>query len=330
MKKTQTAATPQTRAKRYRLRAPNEKVRLQIERCRELRVKNEQIQAIRLQKALVLAGLGARRAMDQVIAEGRVEVNGQIATLGMRVTPEDKIRVDGKAVFVRWPDRLPRVLVYHKQEGEMVTRDDPKGRVTVFARLPQTHSSRWTAVGRLDVNTSGLLIFTTSGELANRMTHPRFEVEREYAVRVLGEVSDAMMAQLMGGVELEDGWAKFDRITRQQSPNDERANQWFRVVLHEGRHREVRRLFEAVGVTVSRLMRVRFGMVHLPSRLKRGQFHELDAAEVAAIVKWAGLAVNGEAQLEKRPRPAKKPRTQRQQKHRAAPTSHKNKTFKHR
>lgn len=291
-----------SRAKRLRHRAPNQKVQMQIDRCRDLRVKSDQIQAVRVQKALVWAGLGSRRLMETWVREGRVAINGMPAQLGVRVLPSDKITVDGKAVFVRWPDRLPRILVYHKQEGEMVTRDDPKGRVTVFDRLPQAHSSRWVSVGRLDVNTSGLLILTTSGELANRMTHPRFEVEREYAVRILGELEDATLKQLSKGVMLEDGMAKFDKIVRQHSGDDERANQWFRVILREGRNREVRRLFEAVGVTVSRLIRVRFGIMHLPSRLKRGQFHELDAAEVAGILKWAGLEMNGEANLLKKRR----------------------------
>ena len=278
------------RAKKLALRAPSHKEQLRIERLKDLRVKPEDLPAMRLQKAMALAGLGSRRAMEELIQAGRVTINHRPAQLGDRVSPDDKVRLDGKPVFIRWPDRLPRIVIYHKQEGELVTRDDPEGRVTVFDRLPQAHSSRWVAVGRLDLNTSGLLVMTTSGELANRMMHPSFEVEREYAVRVLGELTDELKKSLLAGIELEDGTAKFDRLIDQ---GGEGANHWYRVIIREGRNREVRRLFEAVGLTVSRLIRVRFGALTLPPRLKRGQFYELNASEAAQVMKWAGLDVNG-------------------------------------
>lgn len=276
--------------KKLALRAPSHKEQLRIERLKDLRVKPEDLPAMRLQKAMALAGLGSRRAMEELIQAGRVTINHRPAQLGDRVSPDDKVRLDGKPVFIRWPDRLPRIVIYHKQEGELVTRDDPEGRVTVFDRLPQAHSSRWVAVGRLDLNTSGLLVMTTSGELANRMMHPSFEVEREYAVRVLGELTDELKKSLLAGIELEDGTAKFDRLIDQ---GGEGANHWYRVIIREGRNREVRRLFEAVGLTVSRLIRVRFGALTLPPRLKRGQFYELNASEAAQVMKWAGLDVNG-------------------------------------
>lgn len=278
------------RAKKLVQRAPNQKQKLHGERLRELRVDIDDLEPIRLQKALALGGAGSRRSAEELISQGKVTVNGRVAQLGDKVLPKDRIQVNGKAVFVRWPDRLPRVLAYHKEEGEMVTRDDPEGRTTVFDRLPQTRSSRWVAVGRLDINTSGLLLFTTSGELANRMTHPSFEVEREYAVRVLGALSEDDRKQLLAGIELEDGEAGFQRIIDQ---GGEGANHWYRVVIREGRNREVRRLFEHFGLTVSRLIRVRFGAVELPSRLKRGQVYELNESEVARLMKWAGLEING-------------------------------------
>ncbi len=242
----------------------------------------------KLQKVLAQAGLGSRRDMEELIQSGRVTVNGQVAELGMRVSPDDSIRANGRALKLRSADRLPRVLLYHKPEGEIVSRDDPEGRTSVFERIPILASSWWVAVGRLDFNTSGLLIFTTSGELANRLTHPRFEVEREYAVRLLGELTPEQITQLKTGIELEDGLAKFDAIMEQ---GGEGSNHWYRVILREGRNREVRRLFEAIGMMVSRLMRVRFGAINLPTRLKRGQWVELGSEDVVHILKWAGIPI---------------------------------------
>jgi 23S rRNA pseudouridine2605 synthase len=240
----------------------------------------------KLQKILAQAGLGSRRDMEELIKAGRVTVNGQVAELGARIGDEDMVRVDRKNVRVRAAGKMPRIMLYHKPEGEIVSRDDPEGRPSVFDRLPQMRTSKWIAIGRLDFNTSGLLIFTTSGELANHLMHPRFEVEREYAVRTLGTLTPEQMEQLTAGIELEDGTANFDTISNQ---GGEGINHWYRVVLREGRNREVRRMFEALGLTVSRLMRVRFGAINLPPRLKRGQTLELEPAQVGQILKWAGI-----------------------------------------
>jgi 23S rRNA pseudouridine2605 synthase len=242
----------------------------------------------RLQKVLAQAGVGSRREMEEWIAAGRVTVNGEVATLGMRVQEGDVVRADRRVVHVKLQgEKLPRVLLYHKQEGEIVSRDDPEQRATVFDKLPRLRAQKWTAIGRLDFNTSGLLIFTTSGELANRLMHPRFEVEREYAVRVQGEMTPEQMRQMVKqGIELDDGPVKFEKLSDE---GGEGFNHWYRLVLKEGRNRIVRRTFEALGLPVSRLMRVRFGIVNLPPRLKRGMLAELGEGEVRQIMDWAGL-----------------------------------------
>lgn len=237
----------------------------------------------RLHKVLAQAGIGSRREMEEWIAAGRVSVNGVTAQLGQSVVPTDKIKIGGRLVNVRFTTtKTPRVLMYHKPEGEIVSRDDPEGRPSVFAALPRIRGGRWIAVGRLDFNTSGLLLFTTSGELANRLTHPSSELVRDYAVRVLGELTLEAQQQLLGGIELEDGPASFASL---QDAGGEGANHWYRVTLFEGRNREVRRMFEAVGCTVSRLIRVRYGPFSLPPQLKRGRVHELDEGEVKALVR---------------------------------------------
>jgi 23S rRNA pseudouridine2605 synthase len=225
-----------------------------------------------------------------------VTVNGAPATLGQRVTAGDRIKVDDHLVAPRWETRLPRVLVYHKPAGEIVSADDPGGRPTVFDRLPRVKGGRWIAVGRLDYNTSGLLVLTTSGDLAARLMHPRYEVEREYAVRVDGELSAEEERRLLEGVLLEDGQARFDSLAYE---GGEGRNRWYRVVLHEGRNREVRRLFDAVGRPVTRLMRVRFGPIALPRGLRRGQSRELADAEVAALLRTLDLPA-----ADRRARPA--------------------------
>lgn len=238
---------------------------------------------VKLQKALADAGHGSRRELEEWIAAGRVSVNGEPAHVGQRIGPEDKVRVNGKLVQLKFGDsRLPRVLLYHKPEGEIVSRDDPEGRPTVFEKLPRINNGRWIAIGRLDFNSCGLMLFTSSGELANRLMHPRYELEREYAVRVLGEPSVEAVAQLKAGIELEDGLARFNRFVE---AGGEGANRWYTVTLSEGRNREVRRMFEAVGLTVSRLMRVRYGPVQLPPGLKRGLWRELDSLEVGVLLK---------------------------------------------
>ncbi len=210
-----------------------------------------------------------------------MQVNGEPAHLGQRVLPTDKVKVGGRLVNLHFAARVPRVLLYHKPEGEIVSRDDPQGRPSVFNALPRLRGGRWIAVGRLDFNSCGLLLFTTDGALANRLMHPRYRLEREYAVRVLGEIDEASLARLTEGIELEDGFAQFIRL---QPAGGEGANRWYRVTLEEGRNREVRRMFAAVGVTVSRLMRVRYGPIALPANLKRGQCYELEPAEVQALL----------------------------------------------
>jgi len=239
----------------------------------------------KLQKVLAQAGLGSRRAMEEIIKAGKVKVNGAPATLGARVTTDDLIQVGRRQIKFKVTTRLPRVILYHKPDGEIVTRDDPKGRPSVFEKLPVIRSAKWLAVGRLDFNTGGLLIFTTSGELANRLMHPRFEVEREYAVRLFGALTPAQIAEFKRGVRLSDGDARFDMLEEQ---GGEGRNRWYRVVLKEGRNRVVRRMFEALGLQVSRLMRVRFGIVSLPPRLKRGSWIELKESEISQLLEWAG------------------------------------------
>ena len=241
-------------------------------------------ETIKLQKALADAGHGSRREIEEWIAAGRVSVNGEAAHVGQRIGVSDKVRVNGKLVQLKaGVDRLPRVLLYHKPEGEIVSREDPQGRPTVFEKLPRINNGRWIAVGRLDFNSCGLLLLTSSGELANRLMHPRFELEREYAVRVLGEPTLEAMNQLSAGIQLEDGLAKFNRIS---DAGGEGANHWYHVTLSEGRNREVRRMFEAVGLQVSRLMRVRYGPVILPPGLKRGMWRELEPQETIALTRF--------------------------------------------
>ncbi len=242
----------------------------------------------RLHKLLALAGLGSRRDMEELIASGRVTINGQTAQVGAGVTHHDLVRVDGRPLRLPFEAELPQVLIYHKPEGEIVSQDDPEGRATVFDKLPRIKQGKWIAIGRLDINTSGLLIFTNSGDLANRFMHPRYEVEREYAVRVFGELTEEQMAMLTQGIELEDGPASFDRIVAQ---GGEGANHWYQVIIREGRNREVRRLFEAFQLPVSRLMRVRFGPVNLPPRVKRGSMLKLEQKQVVELLEWAGLPV---------------------------------------
>jgi 23S rRNA pseudouridine2605 synthase len=225
--------------------------------------------------------------METLIESGRVTINGQVATVGAAVSEYDIVRVDSRPIRLSFEPELPKVLIYHKPEGEIVSQDDPEGRASVFDKLPRVRGAKWIAIGRLDMNTSGLLIFTTSGELANRFMHPRYEVEREYAVRIFGELTEGQMLQLTQGIELEDGPANFDVIYPQ---GGEGSNHWYQVILREGRNREVRRLFEAFQLPVSRLMRVRFGPVNLPPRLKRGMMLELSQKEVTGLLEWAGLA----------------------------------------
>ncbi|PAU54921.1 hypothetical protein BZL41_21515 [Pseudomonas sp. PIC25] len=242
----------------------------------------------KLQKVLARMGLGSRRDIESWIGEGRVKVNGAVASLGQRVDSHDAISVDGRLLKrEEATETVRRVLIYNKPEGEVCTRDDPEGRPTVFDRLPRLKAGRWINIGRLDINTTGLLLFTTDGELANRLMHPSYEMDREYAVRVRGEVTEEMIERLKTGVMLEDGPARFTDI--QEAPGGEGFNHWFHCVVMEGRNREVRRLWESQGLVVSRLKRVRFGPVFLTSELSMGRWREMGQGEIDILSAEVGL-----------------------------------------
>ncbi|WP_051237506.1 pseudouridine synthase [Ottowia thiooxydans] len=242
----------------------------------------------KLHKVLAQAGLGSRTEMEKLILEGRISVNNQPAHVGQRVYLDDQIKINGKPVRVALRTPPARVLAYHKPVGEVVTRDDPQNRPTVFRRLPFLQQGKWQSVGRLDLNTEGLLLFTNSGELANRLMHPRFGLEREYAVRVLGPLSNEERQKLLDGVTLADGPAHFQSIKAEGV--GEGANQWYRVTIAEGRNREVRRMFEAVGHAVSRLIRIRYGAMMLPRGLKRGQWMELHESDITSLAQASGVS----------------------------------------
>ena len=241
----------------------------------------------KIQKVLAQGGYASRREIEAWIDEGRISVNGQAAHIGQRVDEDDVIRIDKRVV--NWHKRRPiqcKVLAYHKPEGEVCTRRDTEGRPTVYQSIPRARQGRWVSIGRLDINTSGLMLFTNDGELANRLMHPSTEVEREYAVRVLGKVSDETLERLRAGVQLEDGPAHFDHIVEAGGSG---ANHWYHVIIREGRQREVRRLWESQGIQVSRLIRVRFGSIPLARRLVKGKARELPEAEVKLLLQLAGL-----------------------------------------
>ena len=240
-----------------------------------------------MQKVLARVGIGSRREMERWIEEGRIAVDGARATLGQRVEPGQTISIDGRPLSTGAAlGGRQRTIIYHKPDGELCTRDDPAGRPTIFDRLPVLRNARWITVGRLDFNTQGLLLLTTDGELAYRLMHPSREIEREYAVRVLGKVDETMLERLQAGIELEDGPARFDTIV---DVGGEGANHWYHVTLKEGRQREVRRLWEAVGLTVSRLVRVRYGPIALPRHMHAGHWRELDKEQTTALLVAAGL-----------------------------------------
>ncbi len=268
------------------------------------RVLRPEPEAPKLHKVLAQSGIGSRRDMEQAIADGLVEVNGQPAHTGQRISFGDQIKVNGKPVRVRIIPPPPRIIAYHKPTGEVVTNDDPEHRPTVFRRLPRLPHGKWQSVGRLDINTEGLLLFTNSGELANRLMHPRFGVEREYAVRVLGTLDAESKAMLLEGVTIEGQPASFRSI---ENGGGEGLNHWYRVVITEGRNREVRKLFEAVDLTVSRLIRIRYGCVVLPRGLKRGVWVDLEDGDVRAIRRLAGGEAEG-APRDARGNPRETPR----------------------
>ncbi len=242
----------------------------------------------KLQKVLARAGIASRREAETMIQAGRIKVNGKVATLGDRVSATDKIAVDDNLLKPATMSEKPRLIIYNKPEGEVCSREDPEGRPTVFRRLPELKSGRWIVVGRLDINTTGLLLFTTDGELANRLMHPSTGLDREYVVRIRGEVTDDMTKALKDGVLLEDGMARFTDMKRGRPSG---SHEWFNCVVMEGRNREVRRLWESQGLTVSRLKRVRFGHIFLPSRLARGRWEYVGQQDAAVVYEMAGLAV---------------------------------------
>jgi 23S rRNA pseudouridine2605 synthase len=240
----------------------------------------------RLHKVLAQCGYGSLRGLEELIIAGRITVNRMPAEVGQKVGPNDQVRINGELVRLRFAAPRTRVLLYHKPTGEIVSRADPEGRPTVFDKLPRLGSAKWIAVGRLDFNSEGLLLFTTSGELANRLMHPRYEVEREYSVRIVGTLSPDQERALREGVPLDDGMA---RVTSLSDEGGEGTNHWYKVTLPEGRNREVRRLFEALGLMVSRLIRIRYGVVAMPPQLKRGQMIELEQAELQRLLQAAGM-----------------------------------------
>lgn len=251
------------------------------------RVLQPQPETPKLHKVLAQAGLGSRLEMEQMIVQGLISVNNEPAHIGQRVQYGDQVKINGKPIRFRIDPPPARVIAYHKPAGEVVTNDDPQNRPTVFRRLPRLMQGKWQSVGRLDLNTEGLLLFTSSGDLANKLMHPRFGLQREYAVRVLGQLSMQERQHLLDGIPLEDGLAAFGSI---EEGGGEGANRWYRVTISEGRNREVRRMFEAVGHAVSRLIRIRYGAMMLPRGLKRGAWMELDEADIDALMQAAGVA----------------------------------------
>ena len=264
----------------------------------------------KLQKLLARIGLGSRRQLEEVIKNGRVSINGKIAQLGERATDNDEVRIDGRLVRIQDNHKKRRrIIAYYKPEGEICSSLDPQGRQTVFERLPKLTHDRWIMVGRLDINSSGLLLFTNDGELAHRLMHPSTDITREYAVRVLGEVTPEIAKTLTAGVVLDDGMAKFDDIKEGGGTG---VNKWYHVTLKEGRKREVRRLFDSQELKVSRLIRTRYGSVILPKQLRTGRFIELDAKEIGKLCDLVGLRHQKNAGLtthakEKQARITKKP-----------------------
>lgn len=264
----------------------------------------------KLQKVLARLGLGSRRSLEEVIQAGRISINQKTATLGDRVLPTDEVRIDGRLITLKSErEKRRRVIMYYKPEGEICSASDTEGRTTVFERLPKMTHDRWVMVGRLDINSSGLLLFTNDGELAHRLMHPSYQIVREYAVRVLGELTPEATKNLTTGVLLEDGMAKFDEL---REGGGSGANKWYHVSLKEGKKREVRRLFESQDLKVSRLLRTRYGCVVLPSTLKTGRFLELDHKDIGALCALVGLKQRARTGLstqarEKQARFAKKP-----------------------
>lgn len=291
VKKSQHAHLRIRQAKRMVLRAPNQYIQKKSARLRKERINKNRLEPQRLQKVLANSGLGSRRDMEKLIEQGQVRINGKIAKLGDKVDLSDEVLINHRRrLKLNFADHLPRIMLYHKEVGELVSRDDPRCRQTVFMRIPLLKDQRWRVIGRLDMNTSGLLIFTTSGDLVNRFSHPRFAIDREYAVRVKGVLSIEQMHQLTHeGIILSDGLAKVVSIIERQVIDEYSQYRWYDLVLQEGRNREVRRIFEFFGLTVSRLIRTRFGPIAIPPRLKPGLYYELNEVEVEYVLKEMGV-----------------------------------------
>lgn len=281
-------------AKRMVLRTPNQHIQKKSARLRKERINKNRLEPQRLQKILANSGLGSRRDMEKLIEKGQVSINGRTAQLGDKVGPSDEVLINRRRrLKLNFADRLPRILLYHKEVGELVSRDDPRCRQTVFTRIPLLKDQRWRVIGRLDMNTSGLLIFTTSGDLVNRFSHPRFAIDREYAVRVKGILTIEQMHQLTHeGIMLSDGLAKVASIKERQVTDEHSQYRWYNLVLQEGRNREVRRIFEFFGLMVSRLIRTRFGPIAIPPRLKSGLYYELNEVEVEYVLKEMDVLKN--------------------------------------
>lgn len=275
-------------AKKMVIRNSNKNIIEKSKKLRNKRLPIEQISPVRIQKILSYSGFGSRRKIEEFIINKKITINGAIAKLGDKITYKDKVLLNNKHINILWPDRIPRIIIYNKPEGEIVTRYDPQGRITVYDRLPNLSSKRWLNIGRLDINTSGLLIFTTSGDIVNRFAHPKFAIDREYLVRVNGNLTDSQMDKLItDGLILDDG-TKFKVISIQKSLNsnsDEKKNNWYKIIVQEGKNKEIRKIFDYYNLKISRLMRIRFGPVAIPPRLKKGQFYELNELEIEYVLK---------------------------------------------
>lgn len=283
------------KAKKIKLTRQNNNQKITEQRIRKERIySRDNFANFRLVKALAMSGVGSRRRCEELIESGKVTVNQNVATVGQKIKESDKIEVLGKAIEIKWQDRIARIIIYHKMEGEIVSRSDPQGRLSVFDKIPILKNKRFVAIGRLDFNTSGLLIFTNSGELANRFAHPRYGQKREYCVRIYGNtLTSEQIKQLKTGIKFEDCTAIFDDIVKLDEQTNNNKNHWYKVHLSEGRNREIRRMFEYFDLKVSRLIRTSFGPISLPPRLKRGQYYELNAIEVASITQKLKLNIAG-------------------------------------
>jgi 23S rRNA pseudouridine2605 synthase len=263
---------------------------MNLKRVQKLTKNTQEESTEKLQKVVARTGLASRREAERLIIEGRIKVNGKVAAIGDRVSEKDRIDLDGKRVRASKSENFKqRVILYHKPEGEITSRNDPEGRKTVFDNLPHVQGERWIAIGRLDYTTTGLMLFTNDGELANKLMHPSAQIDREYMTRVMGRVDDDMIKRLKQGVMLEDGMAKFTDVVESKKGDEDSINRWFACCVMEGRNREVRRLWESQGVNVSRLKRVRFGPIFLPAKVRKGKWMDLTEKDIKVLCEAAGV-----------------------------------------